>query len=108
MSRAKGTPAETKVVAYLRDNGWPAVERRALAGAKDKGDIAGVPNVAVEVKRCERFQPAAWIKEANTEAANAGVEYGVAWFWIRGKGSPADWGVLMDGATFIRMLDGAV
>ena len=45
-----GTAAETAVVNYLRANGFPHVERRRLRGAKDAGDLAGIPGVLVEVK----------------------------------------------------------
>lgn len=103
-SRDKGTKAETKIVEYLRANGWPAVERRAMRGGNDCGDIAGLPGVAVEAKDCVRLEPAAWIAEANREAANAGEPVGVTWFHVRGKGSPANWGVLMDGETFLVIL----
>lgn len=46
----KGTWAETRVTEFLRDNGWPYAERRALAGVTDKGDITGCPGLVFEVK----------------------------------------------------------
>ena len=48
--RQKGTLHETNVVAFLRDNGFPYAERRALNGQFDKGDITGCgPLVPVRV-----------------------------------------------------------
>jgi hypothetical protein len=44
-SRAKGTSWESAIVTYLIEQGWPHAERRALAGALDKGDITGLPGV---------------------------------------------------------------
>lgn len=74
MSKAKdrGTAAEREVVRYLQ-NWWPAAERRALSGNKDKGDVAGIPGLVVEVKAAARPMLAAWERETLTEMANAGV-----------------------------------
>lgn len=70
-SKAKGTKAETDVVKYLRP--WfPLVERRALQGNKDKGDIAGVPLTVVEVKAAETFRLPLWVAETLAERENAG------------------------------------
>jgi hypothetical protein len=41
-AKAKGTSAETAVVKFLIDNGFPYAERRALNGALDLGDITGL------------------------------------------------------------------
>ena len=40
-SKQKGTFAETAIVEYLKQF-WSNVERRALSGSNDKGDIANV------------------------------------------------------------------
>jgi hypothetical protein len=71
-SKAKGTAAEREVVRYLQ-NWWPAAERRALSGNKDKGDVAGIPGVVVEVKAAATQQLAAWKRETLTERENAGA-----------------------------------
>lgn len=72
-ARAKGTAAEREVVRYLQ-NWWPAAERRALSGNKDKGDVAGIPGVVVEVKAASTLQLAAWKRETLIEQENAGAE----------------------------------
>lgn len=72
-AKKKGTAAEREVVNYLR-NWWPAAERRALSGNKDKGDVAGIPGVVVEVKAAQRPMLAAWERETLTEQKNAGAE----------------------------------
>lgn len=72
-ARAKGTAAEREVVRYLQ-NWWPAAERRALSGNKDKGDVAGIPGVVVEVKAAQRQELAAWKRETLVECQNAGVD----------------------------------
>ncbi|MFD5107148.1 hypothetical protein [Streptomyces cinereoruber] len=69
-SRSKGTRAESEVVRYLQ-NWWPTAERRALSGNKDKGDVAGIPGVVVEVKAAATQQLAAWTRETWIEMENA-------------------------------------
>lgn len=105
-NKAKGTRAESAVVDYLRGLWWPHAERRALSGAADRGDIAGIPGVAIEIKDRAAMALAEWIDETTTETANAGADVGVVWHKRRGKGSPADWYVTMTGATFAELLRG--
>jgi Holliday junction resolvase len=71
-SKAKGTTAEREVVRYLQ-NWWPAAERRALSGNKDKGDVAGIPGVVVEVKAAATQNIPAWKRETLKEMENAGA-----------------------------------
>lgn len=103
-AKQKGTRAETAVVDYLRANGYPAVERRATSGAKDKGDIAGLLDVVVEVKSCAKLEFSKWLAEAATEKDNAKAAVGVVWAKRRGKGSPADWYVVLSGSDFMELL----
>ncbi|GIE84584.1 hypothetical protein [Actinoplanes regularis] len=106
-AKAKGTRWEGVIAAYLVESGFPGVERRALAGVADKGDIAGLP-VVVEAKNCKTTTLAAWVDEATVEAANAGVAVGVVWHHRRGKASAADGFVTMSGAAFVELLRQAV
>lgn len=83
-AKAKGTAAETAVVRYLAGLTWsggtklfPHVERRALNGTLDRGDIAGIPGVVIEVKAAERLALAAWQRETLTEMANANADFGL-------------------------------
>lgn len=73
-SKAKGTRAETVCVNYLRER-WPGAERRALAGSKDKGDIAGIPKTAGEVKAAVRIELRKWQLETLEEMTNAGADH---------------------------------
>jgi hypothetical protein len=77
-AKQKGTAAETAVVRYLRGintsplgQPFPNVERRALSGGKDMGDIAGIPGTVIEIKAAERLELAKWQRETLTEKANA-------------------------------------
>jgi hypothetical protein len=71
-SKAKGTRAESEVVKYLQQ-WWPAAERRALSGALDKGDVAGIPGVVVEVKAAATQLIVPWQRETWKEMLNAGA-----------------------------------
>lgn len=102
-SKRKGTSAETAVVEYMRKCGWENVERRALQGKADKGDIAGTP-VVIEVKNCAEMQLSQWLKEAAVEADNAGLDVGVVWHKKRGTTNPGEWYVTMSGNSFIELL----
>jgi hypothetical protein len=106
-SRARGTAWETAIVGYLQTRGWLYAERRALRGAHDRGDIAGIVGVCIEAKNAKQINLAAWLDEATREASNDHANLGVAWFKRRGRLSPADGYVLMDGATFTRLLTDA-
>ena len=103
-SKARGTAAESAVVAYLRDHGWPHAERRTLSGAHDRGDIAGIVGVCIEVKDHREIRLAEFVDEATTEGANAGADIAAAWVKRRGKGSPGEWYVVMTGSTFTDLL----
>lgn len=71
-AKAKGTRGETEVVRYLRQ-WWPQAERRALSGSEDRGDVAGIPGLVVEVKAAQRQMLAAWQRETLKEMENAGA-----------------------------------
>jgi hypothetical protein len=102
--RQKGTSAESAVVNYLNDGTFPKVERRSLNGAKDRGDIAGLPGVVIEVKNCATMKLAEWVDEALVEALNDDAEVGVVWHKRKGRGNPGDWYVSMNGHTFAWLL----
>jgi hypothetical protein len=102
--KIRGTAAETAVVNYLERAGWIHAERRALHGNVDKGDVAGIPQVCIEVKDCKSLTFGPWLKEALVERDNAGADVGAVWAKRRGHLDPKDWFVVMDGDTFTRLL----
>ena len=85
--RQKGTSFETAVCTVLAP--WfPYCERRALRGANDGGDIAGLP-VVIECKNTKAIDLAG----ACTEAEAAGKRCGVPWAAVikrPRRGDPAD------------------
>lgn len=83
-NKTKGTAFETDVVNYLKP--WfPRIERRALAGKQDKGDIAGIEEWILECKNQRSITLADFMKEVAAEKANADVPYGAAVIKARGK-----------------------
>ena len=103
-SKRKGTAAESAVVDYLKASGATHAERRALAGALDRGDVAGIVGVCLEVKAHASIDLAAFVDEAETEKRNDGAAVGAAWIKRRGKASPGEWYVAMTGAQFVALL----
>ena len=103
-AKQAGTRFESAIVAYLVSRGWRHAERRAKTGALDKGDITGIPGVVIEAKDVAKITLAEFLREAQVEAENAGAMVGAAWIKRRGKPSPADAYVVMDGETFTHLL----
>jgi hypothetical protein len=105
--KAKGSAAERAVVEYLRGQGFPHAERRIAGSSADRGDISGVVGVVVEVKNQARTELGEWLTGVRLKVANAGAVLGFCWHKRRGKGSPGDWYVTMDGATAVALLRSA-
>jgi Holliday junction resolvase len=103
-SKQKGTDGENAVMRALQESGWPHVERRALSGVNDKGDISGIPGVVIEVKNEKKMTLASYLAETKVEMANANADHGVAWIKRPGKGNALDWYVLMDGHEYVKCL----
>lgn len=85
-SKQKGTAAETAVVKALQRLGWPHVERRALQGTLDKGDVAGMPGVCWEVKDAKTWQVSGWLQETLEERMNAKATHGILVIKLPGVG----------------------
>lgn len=82
MSKAKqkGTAFETAIVEYLQNQLCDdTIERRALNGTCDRGDITGVTfcgqRMTLECKNENRMRLAEYMREAETEADNDGAFY---------------------------------
>lgn len=110
--RAKGTAAETAVVNYLRAE-FPKsahlIERRALHGTQDRGDIAGLhfteaAPVILEVKNCKALTLAEWMKELAAEKKNAGAVAGAVIAKKRGTTNPAEWYAILPLEDLVELL----
>lgn len=69
-SKVRGTRFESAVVAYL--TAWfPCVERRALHGGQDRGDLIGLP-ATIECKATKALDLAGALTEAKQAASRNG------------------------------------
>ena len=84
-SKDKGTKYETAVVRYMREmTGDDRIERRALHGSKDMGDIYGIAahgwQGIAECKAHKDVTPALvteWREQTVAERENAGADFGL-------------------------------
>lgn len=105
-SGAKGRAAESPIVAYLIMNGWPYAERRRLAGIRDKGDIAGLPGLCIEVKNRTRLDIPGALRETERERLNCNADYGLLIVKPIGVGDTRvrEWPVMMPLHQMVRLL----
>lgn len=105
-AKAKGREAENGLVALLNASGWPYAERRRQSGARDRGDITGIPKVVLEVKSGARINLAGWLKETEVERINDKAIYGALVIKLRGMGGSraGEWPVLLPLSQFLRLL----
>lgn len=81
-AKAKGRLMENAACEYLNAAlGTDAIERRRLAGANDRGDLAGVRfgehRIVCEVKNTATMNVAGHLREAHAEALNDNALLGV-------------------------------
>jgi hypothetical protein len=103
-AKQKGTAAETAVVKFLRDNGFPYAERRALHGNLDKGDITGCGPIVFEVKDHAKIALAQFLSELKEEVANAEAQTGACIVKKRGTLKVADWYAVMPVGWLVDLL----
>lgn len=90
--KQRGTAAETKVVRWLNDNGHPQAERRALAGALDKGDVL-LPgeSIVIECKDVRADMWGKWLNETLQEQVNAKADFAYCVRRRVGRPDVGDW-----------------
>lgn len=103
-SKQKGTAAETAVVKFLRDNGFPYAERRALHGGADKGDITGCGPIVFEVKDHAKITLSEFVKELEVEVQNAVAQTGACIIKRRGTLKVADWYAVLPAGWLVDLL----
>lgn len=112
-SKQKGTAFEGQVAAYMTEALGADIERRALGGTNDRGDIAGVTvgglRAVVECKACKTLAIPQWLREAEAERVNDGADYGFVVSKRRGVGdkNTGKQLVLMDLATLCKLINAA-
>jgi hypothetical protein len=106
-SKQKGTAAETAVVNWLVSKGRKHVERRTLNGSNDRGDIAGIPAVVLEVKNCVKMELSAWLKELDVEMHNDKADTGVVIHKKKGTTDVGLWYATMPVDVWYKLLEEA-
>lgn len=102
--KQKGTRAESQVVEFLKRNGFPYAERRALSGVNDKGDITGMGPVVVEVKDHQKIVLSQFLSELKEEVVNADAQTGAAVVKKRGTLNVGEWYAVMPVAWWVDLL----
>lgn len=99
--RAKGNKAENEVRDYLRDQIGEHVARGRGEGAEDRGDIAGLPMVASQVKNYVDIARAVneGLADVAVQKINAKADWGAV--WVRRRGGK--YFVAMDAADWVSM-----
>jgi hypothetical protein len=103
-SKQKGTAAETAVVNWLQKQGRKSVERRSLNGYNDRGDIAGIPSVVMEVKNHAKMELSAWVKELEIEIKNDKAETGTVIHKKKGTTDVGQWYATMPVEIWYKLL----
>lgn len=110
-AKAAGTRFTSMMAGYFaRVLGDDRIERRALCGAKDRGDIAGIrlhgERVVVECKDCARMELPKWLGEAEIERGNDDAGIGIVCHKRKGSAKPEEQYVTMTARTFAQMVAG--
>lgn len=112
-SKNKGTAAETAVVRWARDHGYPHADRQPLRGNRDAGDIALTPGVIVEVKnrRLPTGIPTAvdlteWMRQTESEREVARADVGILVVKRNGTTDPGRWFAYVTAWTLAEIVTG--
>lgn len=106
-SKQKGTAAETAVVNWLKEQGREHVERRSLSGSNDRGDIAGIPVVVIEVKNHATMKLSEWLRELEVEIKNDNADTGVVIHKKKGTTNVGEWYATMSVDLWYQLLEEA-
>lgn len=93
-SKKKGTEWESQARDFLRERlGQPRIERRALSGVRDKGDVYNLfahgHEGVVECKDYKKWGPAdleKWKRQTMAERENAGADFALLFVHKKGVG----------------------
>lgn len=90
-AKRKGNAGENSAVEWLKQNGFPYAERRLAGSHLDRGDIAGVNGVTIEVKNHSRLDLSSWVKELEIEMINDSAWTGTVLHKRRGTTDVGEW-----------------
>lgn len=67
-ARSKGGAAEREVVAIAQETGFKDARKTFMSGGQGGGDVTGIPDTHLEVKRQERVCVWEWVGQAERDA----------------------------------------
>lgn len=79
-SKQKGTHGETRVLRFLKEQGFVSAHRKVLAGSRDTGDLQVTPWLIAEVKNHRTWSDGdleRWMVETEIEQGHAGARESV-------------------------------
>lgn len=103
-AKRKGSRAESDVVKWLKQNGYPYADRRIAGAQLDKGDISGVNGVTIEVKDHKRLDISTWVNELEIEMKNDKAWTGTVIHKRKGKSNVDDWYATMPAKVWIQLI----
>lgn len=104
-SKARGTDFEVMMLPKVQEID-PLAIRAPLTGSQDRGDYY-LPNerrFVIEAKNRTIMALPQWLREAEVEAKNAGVPFGVVWHKKKGSRQPGEQFVTMSVDTFVGLM----
>jgi len=96
-NKARGARTESQAAKWLTAEYDWRVERIALAGTYDRGDLSGVPGLCIEVKSSSLTTPPwrDWVRQAIKEGRNTGLPW-IVLYRPPGRTDVADWIVIAE------------
>lgn len=102
-NKDRGARWERALATYFQEAGFPEVDRIRGKGLRDVGDLGGLRSFVIEAKDWTSPNFPEFIRQANTEANNAGKPFGVA-IQKKRRAPVGDAFVVLDLDTFLRLL----
>lgn len=99
-SQRKGADGERELAAVLREYGYN-IERGGSLSFGEVPDLAGLPGIHIECKRCEQVRLSEWMKQAERDSRY--FHDGVPAIFHRRSREP--WRVTMNLADFMGLYD---
>lgn len=99
-SQRKGADGERELAAILREYGY-TIERGGSLSFGEVPDLAGLPGIHIECKRCEQVRLSEWMKQAEKDSQY--FRDGIPAVFHRRSREP--WRVTMNLADFMQLYD---
>lgn len=103
-SKSKGTKWETAVKEWLNRRGWRGVARHPQHGARDVGDLSGIPQLVIQCKNERTYTWGPYLRELQEQIRNADASAGVLVVHRMNQASVEEALFVMDAESFACML----